>query len=113
VKLASGISIAETAAKTGLSQPTVIGAVKAYEAGGWGSVPVAPRGRGIKKAAESARSSPNIKHFSTAVAYRQTPAELADPPPTLSDPAVLTHLQRLEAESIHIMREVSPSRRTR
>ena len=102
----AGISIAETAARSGLSQPTVIGAVKAYKEGGWASVPVAPRGRGIKKVSEPAPSPQNIKYFSTPAAHRQPPTEVADPPPTLSDPARPTHLQRLEAESIHIMREV-------
>jgi sulfate adenylyltransferase subunit 2 len=99
----SGLSIAETARRTGLSQPTVIGAVKAYQKGGWPSVPVAPRGRGIKKELSSSSNDAmhsNIKHFnndgSTAVAARMAQIKLGS----------LTHLRRLEAESIHIMREV-------
>jgi sulfate adenylyltransferase subunit 2 len=109
----AGTPIAEAAERTGLSQPTVISAVKAYQEGGWGAVPVGPRGRGIKKA-PAPPSSPvqDIKHFTARAAYQvsaafqRVPAEPSEAPPTLADPAVLTHLQRLEAESIHIMREV-------
>jgi sulfate adenylyltransferase subunit 2 len=90
-----GISVAETARQTGLSQPTVIGAFKAYQQGGWGAVPVAARGRGVKKQP----AAKNIKHFSDGVGA-STPA--SDPAPGPS----LTHLQRLEAESIHVMREL-------
>src|SRR5258706_10774259 len=82
----AGASVAETAARAGLSQPTVIGAMKDYRRGGWAAVPVAPRGRGIRKQ--------EIKHIETGA----TPyARLAS----------LGHLQRLEAESIHILREVA------
>jgi sulfate adenylyltransferase subunit 2 len=104
----SGLSIAEAAVKAGLSQPTVIRALKAYQSGGWTAVSVGPRGRGItKRASVSSGSSDasNIKHF------------LGDPDPGASapdqpaDPSVpsspLTHLQRLESEAIHIMREVA------
>ena len=100
----SGLSVAETAFRAGLSQPTVIDAFKAYQSGGWSAVPVAPRGRGIKKMEPKAQmATPNIKHFSDdAVAsgnvLSEAPAEAA--------PQALTHLQRLEAESIHIMREL-------
>src|SRR5437762_6966858 len=45
----SGLSVIETAWRTGLSQPTVIRAFKAYRSGGWGAVPVGPRGRGVNK----------------------------------------------------------------
>jgi sulfate adenylyltransferase subunit 2 len=86
----SGLSLAQTARKSGLSQPTVTRAFQAYKAGGWGAVPVAPRGRGVKKlSAPSAAPAP------------------AAAPQAAARPATLTHLQQLEAESIHIMREVA------
>jgi sulfate adenylyltransferase subunit 2 len=107
----AGLSIAEAAAKTGLSQPTVIRALKAYRVGGWPAVPVGPRGRGVTRK-PSGRASPaqdtNIKQINI-----QGPA----PVPgngrkgaaflQYGKLATLTHLQRLEAESIHIMREVA------
>jgi sulfate adenylyltransferase subunit 2 len=55
----------------------VIAAVKAYRKGGWKAAPVSPRGRAIKK-------DSTVTNLNTT----------------------LTHLRRLEAESIHIMREV-------
>jgi sulfate adenylyltransferase subunit 2 len=93
----SGASVADAARRTGLSEPTVIAAFKAYQRAGWAGVPVGPRGRGVRKAPGP---SQDIKHFSG----------LADAPPAPADPAALasstlTHLQRLEAESIHILRE--------
>ena len=106
----SGLSILETAAKTGLSQPTVIRALKAYQAGGWAAVPVGPRGRGIKMQAPhpvTARFVENIKHFRA----RQDPSiprhgEKADPFTPYAKLSTLTHLKGLEAECVHIMREV-------
>jgi sulfate adenylyltransferase subunit 2 len=94
----SGISVAETARRTGLSQPTVIGALKAYRERGWGAVPVGPRGRGVRKEGPAPRHEPleqNIKHLA-----------VAPPGASFAKLASLTHLQRLESESIHIMREV-------
>jgi bifunctional enzyme CysN/CysC len=44
----AGTPVARTALKTGLSEPTVIAALKAYRAGGWNAVPVGPRGRGVR-----------------------------------------------------------------
>src|SRR5262249_44996984 len=98
----AGTTVAEAAQQTGLSQPTVIAAVKAYKEGGWPAVPVAPRGRGIRKGdsyppepagLDSAMLGPNsnIKHLASDAHHKL---------------ATLTHLRRLEAESIHIMREV-------
>jgi sulfate adenylyltransferase subunit 2 len=92
----SGMSVAETALRAGLSQPTVIDAFKAYQAGGWGAVPVAPRGRGMRKMSSKAESSANVKHFSDSSDSKEGPLP----------GSALTHLQRLEAESIHIMREL-------
>jgi bifunctional enzyme CysN/CysC len=43
----AGRPVAKTALKTGLSEPTVIAALKAYRLGGWNAVPVGPRGRGV------------------------------------------------------------------
>ncbi len=84
----AGVSVADTARRTGLSAPTVISAVKAYRRGGWATVPVGPRGRGIKK---------TLVPASGEGALRVSPyAQLA----------TLGHLQRLEAESVHILREV-------
>ena len=109
----AGSPIAEAAERSGLSQPTVISAVKAYQEGGWAAVPVGPRGRGIKKApAPPSPPAQDIKLFSAPAvfqapaAYQRAPRELSQTPAILGDPAALTHLQRLEAESIHIMREV-------
>jgi sulfate adenylyltransferase subunit 2 len=96
----SGASVAEVAARTGLTQPTVIGAFKAYQQGGWGAVPVAPRGRGVKKG-RLQRANHNIKHFSSQ--HGLQPDATADQAPRL---AGFTHLRRLEAESIHVMREL-------
>jgi sulfate adenylyltransferase subunit 2 len=107
----SGLSIAETAMKTGLSQPTVIRALKAYQAGGWSAVPVGPRGRGVTKKATSPDGLPqasDIKQLS--VAEGQVRAENGWQPDALarySRLSTLTHLERLESEAIHIMREVA------
>ena len=46
----AGTPVAKTALKTGLSEPTVIAALKAYRLGGWNAVPVGPRGRGVRGA---------------------------------------------------------------
>jgi sulfate adenylyltransferase subunit 2 len=96
----SGLSVAETATRTGLSRPTVIDAVKAYRNGGWAAVPVGPRGRGVKKgplvAPRPRESDENIKHFNKTDRAAESYAKLASH----------SHLQRLEAESIHIFREV-------
>jgi sulfate adenylyltransferase subunit 2 len=75
----------------------VIDAFKAYQSGGWSAVPVAPRGRGIKKMEPKSQATANIRHF---IDKTRAPAD-----PQLPGPA-LTHLERLEAESIHIMREL-------
>jgi sulfate adenylyltransferase subunit 2 len=88
-----GASIDEAAARAGLSRPTVIRAFKAYESGGWTAVPVAERGRRASKAAPA----PGVAHAGRA--FR--PAEIA---PDLAVGS-LTHLEQLEAETIHIMRE--------
>ena len=106
----AGKSIAETALDTGLSQPTVIRALKAYEAGGWSAVPVGRRGRGSGKPSpvENDVRHENIKQFNAAPVAITTP--LADAPGRAMSNAklsTLTHLQRLEAEALHIMREVA------
>ena len=44
----AGAPVARTASRTGLSEPTVIAALKAYRLGGWNAVPVGPRGRGVR-----------------------------------------------------------------
>src|SRR5688572_11588935 len=107
----AGKSIAETALDTGLSQPTVIRALKAYEAGGWSAVPVGPRGRGSAKSSSASRNpteDENIKQFTSASAANETPlANLSEPAKAHAMLSTLTHLQRLEAEAIHIMREVA------
>ena len=98
----SGLSVEEAASRTNLSTATVTSAVKAYRRGGWTAVPVAARGRGIRK-----QPDPNIKHFVSAPAVRSVQAvqmaPQSGPQAKLSSPA---HLRRLEAESIHILREV-------
>ena len=106
----SGHSIAVTAAKTGLSQPTVIRAYKAYQSGGWSAVPVGPRGRGIKRRALDQDSQPqnvNINQFkSKSPSSSPVRDSASDPSSRNAELSALTHLQRLEAEAIHIMREV-------
>ncbi len=42
----AGATLAQTAAATGLSHPTIIAACKAFAAGGWSAIKVKPRGRG-------------------------------------------------------------------
>jgi sulfate adenylyltransferase subunit 2 len=79
-------------------------AVKAYKEGGWTAVPVSPRGRGIKKAISSPENS-NIKHFTTNENSALAP-KMAALNPLEVKLGSLTHLRRLEAESIHIIREV-------
>jgi len=105
-----GLSVAETAIKTGLSQPTVTKALKAYHAGGWSAVPVGPRGRGItKKSSTTIRDAKEkkINQFrestDSGASIRTTSALSIEQFETRS---TLTHLQMLEAEAIHIMREV-------
>jgi sulfate adenylyltransferase subunit 2 len=85
-----GATIDEAAAGTGLSRPTVIRAFKAYQSGGWEAVPVARRGRRPRQRDSSTPPHPG-------------------PPraPQVLPPGALTHLQRLEAESIHILREAT------
>ena len=107
----AGSSIAKAAAKTGLSEPTVIRAYKAYQAGGWGAVPVGPRGRGIKKkipeTGAASAGGTNIKQFTAR--SNPSPSDRKSGPLSVvarATPFTLTHLQRLEAEAIHIMREV-------
>jgi sulfate adenylyltransferase subunit 2 len=97
----AGASVADAAVRTGLSQPTVINALKSYRSGGWAAVPVGPRGRGVRKKP----ADQNIKHFQERKATSvEEPAGAPGSP--YARLASLTHLQRLEAESIHIMREV-------
>src|SRR5882672_631942 len=103
----SGFSVSKTAAKTGLSEPTVMRAVKAYQSHGWPGVQVGPRGRGVKKKTLMPRIAPpddNIKQFTGHGHAEGTGAP--DTPAAYSKLTTLAHLQRLEAESIHIMREV-------
>lgn len=107
----SGASIAEAAAKSGLSQPTVIRAVKAYQAGGWAAVPVAPRGRGIRKKASTRPNDSRPPKSGARLTANPETDELqqsgAAAVPAYSELSTLTHLQWLEAESIHILREVA------
>src|SRR4030095_12964039 len=103
----SGLSVIETAWRTGLSQPTVIRAFNAYRSGGWGAVPVGPRGRGAHKVKVNARVADADASVKTEVSD-ETAAEAtghAENKPVTRRSAD-SHLRRLEAESIHIMREV-------
>jgi sulfate adenylyltransferase subunit 2 len=108
----AGLSIARTAARVGLSEPTVIRALKAYQAGGWEAVAVRPRGRrrtrrptskslGRAAAAQASAAPPGA----TRPTEGRAPGA-DDPHAPYSKLATLDHLQRLEAESIHILREV-------
>jgi len=102
----AGVSVAEAAERTGLSQATVAKAVKAYQERGWAAVPVGPRGRGIKK--EKGSEMQSLKSASSAGSVHRpaSPAGQAKAALPQAKPGSLTHLQRLEAEAIHIMREV-------
>jgi sulfate adenylyltransferase subunit 2 len=85
-----GASIAQAAATAGLSRPTVIRAFKAFQAGGWDAVPVASRGRQPRLATAAPRPAP---HAAPDLTAQVVPG------------GSLTHLERLEAQSIHILRE--------
>jgi sulfate adenylyltransferase subunit 2 len=89
----AGTPLAESAARTGLSPPTVVAAVKAYRRGGWRAVPVAPRGRGVRK---RDAALPTAQSAQAAATQHGRATRLAS----------AAHLERLEAESIHILREV-------
>lgn len=52
----AGAPVAKTASRSGLSEPTVIAALKAYRSGGWNAVPVGPRGRGVRGAKSQSHS---------------------------------------------------------
>jgi sulfate adenylyltransferase subunit 2 len=91
-----GATIEQAAAQAGLSRPTVISAFKAYRGGGWEAVPV--RGRGTRAARTSTVEADGTAATTDA---REAPQVL----PELGS-GTLSHLDRLEAESIHIMREV-------
>jgi len=93
----AGETVKATAAATGLSAPTVTAALKAYREGGWEAVPVGPRGRPPKGAADGAPASDSTSHGSAAPGVPSGSAARVG----------MTHLERLEAESIQIMREVA------
>ncbi len=99
----SGLSVAEVAGRTGLSAATVNAAVKAYRQGGWTAVPVAPRGRGVRKTPPEVEHH-NNKHF--RVSSRATAVQMAAARGSEARLASLAQLRHLESESIHIMREV-------
>jgi sulfate adenylyltransferase subunit 2 len=101
-----GATIEQAAADSGLSRPTVIKAFQAYKAGGWEAVPVRVRGKGPNTRTRTrTRAAPRASDRSVEAAppARSGPAGAASPERGAGG---LTHLQRLEAESIHIMREV-------
>lgn len=64
----AGSPVAKTALKTGLSEPTVIAALKAYRSGGWSAVPVGPRGRGVR--GERSQAPSEATAVAAAVAIR-------------------------------------------
>jgi sulfate adenylyltransferase subunit 2 len=91
----AGASIEEAAREAGLSRPTVIRAYKAYEAHGWEGVRVAERGRARRRSVGGGRT-PDTSTVAGARVPVRRPERMPGP---------LTHLQRLEADSIQIMRE--------
>jgi len=97
----AGTTVKETAAQTGLSAPTVTAATKAYREGGWDAVPVGPRGRPKSDATPASPKHPTQEQTVIAASL-----PLPDMPEPVIDPSRRTHLERLEAESLHIMREV-------
>ena len=96
-----GATIERAAAETGLSRPTVIKAFKAYRAGGWKAVPV--RGGALQT-----QELVTEQAHPTGRCARRARGEAAVAPAVMPElgSGSMTHLQRLEAESIHIMREV-------
>lgn len=104
----AGTTVKETSERTGLSAPTVTAATKAYREGGWDAVPVGPRGRPRGAAAEvDAANAGQHSGLATESSATIAPSRpITDMPEFSIDPARRTHLERLEAESIHIMREV-------
>ena len=100
----AGTTVKETAAQTGLSAPTVTAATKAYREGGWDAVPVGPRGRPRSDAAPTDTAS--SQHTSQEQTVIAPSLPVPDMPEPVIDPSRRTHLERLEAESLHIMREV-------
>lgn len=56
-----GETLADVSSAVGLSVPTVVAAMKAYEAGGWDGVPVKPRGRPAAAAVLSAERLETLK----------------------------------------------------
>jgi sulfate adenylyltransferase subunit 2 len=100
-----GATIDQTAAETGLSRPTVINAFKAYRAGGWKAVPV--RGGALALRGQAPALEPATEPATKAGGAAATVSRPGAPPrvPELGSGS-MTHLQRLEAESIQIMREV-------
>ncbi len=104
----SGLSVVETAWRTGLSPPTVIRAFKAYQSGGWGAVPVGPRGRGVNKVTMNPGIGLSLGGIKAAEAVNESVSDATASTPLASVAGLpaSTHLRRLEAESIHIMREV-------
>ena len=108
----NGMKVREVADQAELSAPTVISAHKAYLSGGWEAVPVKPRGRraGAGQLGQPENKQQGPMHV-TAKAVMAGPAALSVDASIrhshgAKKPMSLTHLQRLEAESIHIMREV-------
>ena len=116
-----GRTVRATAEETGLSAPTVTAALKAYRDGGWEAVPVAPRGRkpggaeGAEDASaadaaalrtEAANDSPVDPGGASEADRVAASGPAAEAPDRDVSTRPLTHLERLEAESIHIMREV-------
>ncbi len=108
----NGMKVREVADQAELSAPTVISAHKAYLSGGWEAVPVKPRGRraGAGQSGQPENKQQGPMHV-TAKAVMAGPAALSVDASIrhshgAKKPMSLTHLQRLEAESIHIMREV-------
>ena len=108
----NGMKVREVADQVELSAPTVISAHKAYLSGGWEAVPVKPRGRraGAGQSGQPENKQQGPMHV-TVKAVMAGPTALSVDNNIrhthgVKKPMSLTHLQRLEAESIHIMREV-------
>ena len=68
----NGESLADVSANVGLSVPTIVAAVKAYEAGGWDGVAVKPRGRPDTSKSLSANQLDSLRGDLLAVALCQS-----------------------------------------
>ena len=75
----AGKTLAEVTQEVGLSAPTIIAAIKAYEAGGWDAIDVAARGRPRRSASEAETNQDTLlKDLVITTTLRQSRSSAAD-----------------------------------